>query len=100
MDLRLVEHGATVPPDVLSFTAIVADSEFGGRTMDVVLTIGGTRLHSRMPAGERGSWIRSLNAGEQLTAYFSPSDLTFFDDDGARIPKTVGARNTPSVVGV
>ena len=54
------------PPDTLAFTAIVVDSEFGGRWMDVVVTVGGTRLQSRMPAGERGSWVRSLNAGEQV----------------------------------
>ena len=68
-DLQLSKPGTPVEPDTLSFSAIVVDSEFGGRSMDVLLTVAGTRLHSRMPAGERGDWIRSLNAGEQVNAY-------------------------------
>jgi iron(III) transport system ATP-binding protein len=99
-DLQLARPGMPVVPDTLAFTAIVLDSEFGGRWMDVLLTAGGTRLHSRMPAGERGSWIRSLNAGEQVTAYLRTGDTTFFDQDGARIPTTHADRSPASVVGV
>ena len=99
-DLRLDVPAAPAVHDALAITAIVADSEFGGRWMDVLLTVAGTRLHSRMPAGERGSWVRSLNAGEQVTAYVRSSDTTFFDQDGARIPTTHAARNPASVVGV
>jgi hypothetical protein len=53
-----------------------------------------------MPAGERGGWIRSLNAGEQVTAYLRTSDTTFFDQDGARIPVTHADRTPTSAVGV
>jgi iron(III) transport system ATP-binding protein len=99
-DLQLARPGTPLPPDMLAFTALVADSEFGGRWMDVLLTAGGTRLHSRMPAGERGSWIRSLNAGEQVTAYLRNGDTIFFDTAGVRIPTTHADRNPTSVVGV
>ncbi len=99
-DLQLARPGSPVAPDTLTFKAIVADSEFGGRWMDVLLTAGGTRLHSRMPAGERGSWIRSLNAGEQVTAHVRTRDTTFFDPDGARIPATHADPNPTGVVGV
>ena len=87
-------------PTPLAFTAIVADSEFGGRSMDVVVTAGGTRLHSRMPAGERGSWIRSLNAGEQVTAY-RPHRATRVLRPGRRTHPHDARRPGPtSVVGV
>ena len=99
-DLRLALPGTPAAPDALSFTAIVADSEFGGRWMDVLLTVDGTRLHSRMPAGERGDWIRRLNAGEQVTAFFRTADLTFFDEHGARIVAESTARKPESPVGV
>ena len=99
-DLQLWKPGMPAAPDTLSFTAIVADSEFGGRSMDVVLTVAGTRLHSRMPAGERGDWIRSLNAGEQVNACFRTTDLTFFDQDGARIVAESATLKPESVVGV
>jgi iron(III) transport system ATP-binding protein len=99
-DVQLTGPEAQVEPNALSFTATIADSEFGGRWMDVLLTVAGTRLHSRMPAGERGSWIRTLNAGEQVTAYLRPGDTTCFDQDGARIPTRHAARKPASVVGV
>jgi iron(III) transport system ATP-binding protein len=99
-DLQLAKPGTPAAPDTISFTAIVADSEFGGRWMDVLLTVGGTRLHSRMPAGERGSWIRSLNAAEQVNAFLRSTDTTFFDQDGARIVAERTARNPESIVGV
>ncbi len=99
-DLQLSKPGTAVEPDTLSFSAIVVDSEFGGRWMDVLLTVAGTRLHSRMPAGERGDWIRSLNAGEQVNAFFRTTDLTVFDQDGARIVAESAARKPESIVGV
>ncbi len=99
-DLQLVRPGTPAAPDTLTFTAIIADSEFGGRWMDVLVTAGGTRLHSRMPAGERGSWIRSLNAGEQVTAHVRTGDTTFFDQEGARIPAMHAGRAPTGVVGV
>ena len=96
-DLRLAEPGTPAPHDSISFTAIVADSEFGGRFMDILLTVAGTRLHSRMPAGDRGSWIRSLNAGERVNAFLRAGDTTVFDRDGARIAAERTAQNPESV---
>jgi hypothetical protein len=79
---------------------MVADSEFGGRWMDVSLTLGGTRLHSRIPAGERGSWVRSLNAGELVVGFVRSADTIFFDQTGARIPIKRTTQNPASIVGV
>jgi iron(III) transport system ATP-binding protein len=99
-DLQLAQPAAPVPPDAIAFTAMVADSEFGGRWMDVVLTLGGTRLHSRIPAGERGSWVRSLNAGELVVGFIRSADTTFFDPAGPRIASKRATQNPASIVGV
>jgi iron(III) transport system ATP-binding protein len=69
----------------LSFPATVVDSEFGGRHLDVVVTVGSTRVQSRIPAGERGSWGRALAAGQQVTAKVNPRDVAFYDDAGGLV---------------
>ena len=68
--------------------------------MDIVASIGGARLQSRMPAGERGGWARTLNAGESVLGFFRTSGLTFYDDSGARIQTPASARDVRGVVGV
>ena len=60
--------------------------------MDVIVTTAGTRLHSRMPAGERGKLGPEPPAGRAGDRpSFRPSDLTFFDEADARI----AARGAP-----
>jgi iron(III) transport system ATP-binding protein len=99
-DLELAPPDTTAPPHTLAFPAMIVDSEFGGRSMDIVASIGGTRLQSRMPAGERGSWARTLDAGQSVLGFFRMSGLTFFDDSGARISTPASARDLHGVVGV
>jgi iron(III) transport system ATP-binding protein len=84
-DLELVPADAPTPPGALAFSAQIVDSEFAGRAMDVVATVGETRLQSRMPAGARGSWVRTLEPGQPVHAYFRTAGVTFFDESGARI---------------
>jgi iron(III) transport system ATP-binding protein len=81
-DIRLAPAGETAPPQTLAFPATIVDSEFGGRHLDVVATVGETRLLSRIPAGERGSWARTLEGGQPVLAYIEPRDLAFYDESG------------------
>jgi len=53
--------------------------------MDVVVEVGLTRMQARVPAGERGGWARSLNAGQQVLASLRTGDVAFYDDSGALI---------------
>src|SRR5205823_14360696 len=53
-DLELAQPDAIPPQPALSLPAVVVDSEFAGRAIDIVVRIGDTRLQSRMAAGERG----------------------------------------------
>jgi iron(III) transport system ATP-binding protein len=99
-DLQLAPPDTAAPPNTLAFAGTIVDSEFGGRSMDIVVSIGGTRLQSRMQAGERGSWTRTLDAGQSVQAFFQVSGLAFFDESGARIPIAAPARGARSVVEV
>jgi iron(III) transport system ATP-binding protein len=101
-DLQIGPPDAEAPPNTLALAATIVDSEFGGRSMDIVVSIGGTRLQSRMPAGERGSWTRTLDAGQSVEAFFHMSGLTFFDESGACIstPTPASAGGSRSVVQV
>jgi iron(III) transport system ATP-binding protein len=85
-DVRLAPVDEDViPPGSLAFPANVVDSEFGGRHLDVVVTVGSTRAQSRIPAGERGSWGRTLEAGQRVTAYINPRDVAFYDESGSLV---------------
>jgi iron(III) transport system ATP-binding protein len=85
-DIRLAPADEdSIPSESLSFPANVVDSEFGGRHLDVVVTVGSTRVQSRIPAGERGSWGRTLDAGQRVTAYVTPRDVAFYDESGGLV---------------
>jgi iron(III) transport system ATP-binding protein len=86
-DVQLAPADEPAPPETIAFKATVVDSEFGGRHMDVALTIGSTRVMSRIPAGPRGSWARTLNAGQSVLATMHRHNVKAFDETG----KLVGA---------
>jgi iron(III) transport system ATP-binding protein len=85
-DVTIARPGTTAPTGTIALEATIVDSEFGGRTMELVASVGETRLQSRMAAGERGDWVRSLAAGQPALAFVRVSGVTFFDDAGKRIP--------------
>jgi iron(III) transport system ATP-binding protein len=84
-DVRLAPADDMPPPASLSFPATLVDSEFGGRHLDVVVTVGSTRVQSRIPAGERGSWARTLEPGQRVLAHVNPRDPAFYDDAGVLV---------------
>jgi iron(III) transport system ATP-binding protein len=88
-DVHLAPPGAAPEwPDTISLPATVAASEFGGRHLDVVVNVGSTRLLSRIPAGERGSWARSLEPGQPVVALLRTRDAAFYDDAGTLLLAT------------
>ena len=83
-DVHLAPPGsATEWPETISLPATVAASEFGGRHLDVVVNIGSTRVLSRIPAGDRGSWARSLAPGQPVVALLRTGDAAFYNESGA-----------------
>ena len=77
---------APAAPDVtdpgrVSFPATLVDSAFGGRHLDVAVTVGSTRLLGRIRAGERDSWARSLQRGQAVVATLNTRELAFYDAD-------------------
>jgi iron(III) transport system ATP-binding protein len=83
-DVHLAPVGsATEWPETISLPATVAASEFGGRHLDVVVNIGSTRVLSRIPAGDRGSWARSLAPGQPVVALLRTGDAAFYNEAGA-----------------
>jgi iron(III) transport system ATP-binding protein len=84
-DVQLSPRVDTTPPDTINLAATVVDSEFGGRHVDVVVNVGPTRLLARVPAGDRGSWARSLERGQPVVASLSTRHLAFYDASGVRI---------------
>ena len=91
-DVHLAPPG-TVPewPQTVNLPATVVASEFGGRHLDVVVTIVRTRVLSRIPAGERGGWARSLEPGQQVVASLRVGDLALYDESGTLV-RSAGRR--------
>ena len=81
-DVHLAPAGEATPSRAIGFAGAIIDSEFGGRHMDVALTIGSTRVLSRIPAGARGSWARTLEPGQPVLAHVQLHNLKAFDDGG------------------
>jgi iron(III) transport system ATP-binding protein len=88
-DIRLLPADETPPPGTVSFPVKVVDSEFGGRHLDVAITVGSTRLQSRIPAGGRGTWSRTLEIDQPALAYVNSQELAFYDD-GGKLVSAVG----------
>jgi iron(III) transport system ATP-binding protein len=84
-DVQLTPRVDASPPDTINLDATVVDSEFGGRHLDVVVNVGPTRLLARVPAGERGSWSRSLQRDQPVVASLNTRHLAFYDTSGGRI---------------
>ena len=85
-DVDLSPPSESSPHDSLAFQGAIVDSEFGGRHIDVVLTIGETRVQSRIPAGERESWARTLAPGQPVLASIKRPAIKAFDDAGKLLP--------------
>jgi iron(III) transport system ATP-binding protein len=81
-DVRVIPADAEAPSGSIALVGTIVDSEFGGRHIDVALTVGDTRLLSRIPAGERGSWARTLQAGQPVTAAIDKHEMKVFDESG------------------
>jgi iron(III) transport system ATP-binding protein len=77
-DVSLHPVGDVPARDRTTATASVVDAEYAGRHMDVVLLLGGTRLHARIPTGDSGSWARRLAPGDRLVASFRPADAMVY----------------------
>jgi iron(III) transport system ATP-binding protein len=88
-DVELVPADASPPPGSFGLRGVLADSEFGGRHLDLVVELGPVRLQSRMPTGAPGGWVRGLRIGESVNACINASTVAIFDAQGAAV--TTGA---------
>ena len=84
-EVHVTQVGEPVPAHAFSFDGTVIDSEFGGRHMDVSLTVGSTRLFSRISAGARGSWARTLEPGQPVCVVVQSHSFKAFDESGTLV---------------
>jgi len=82
-DLQLSPAEEKPPAHCAGLAAEVVDAQFGGRHMDVVVTIAGSRLHARAPLTGK-PWARGLARGQRVTAWFAKDTAIYYDADGVR----------------
>jgi iron(III) transport system ATP-binding protein len=87
-DAQLVIHPDDLGTRASGIPVVVADVEYGGRHLDVMVDVDGApgadphRVHARIPSGARDSWARRLARGDRLTLAFEPTAARFFAADG------------------
>lgn len=89
-DVQLSPVGEQLPAGSISLSGEVVDAQFGGRHMDVVVSVGGgsaggSRLHARTPRAAHGGWARQLKAGQPTTVWFPEQAAMYYGSDGLRI---------------
>ncbi|MEV0641749.1 ABC transporter ATP-binding protein [Streptomyces sp. NPDC050619] len=82
-DLRLCPADEKPPAHGVGLPAEVVDAQFGGRHMDVVVTIANSRLHAQAPLTGK-PWARNLSRGQRVTAWFAKEAAIYYDADGVR----------------
>jgi iron(III) transport system ATP-binding protein len=66
----------------IRFDAEVVDAQFGGRHMDVTISVNGRRVLARTPAGDDGGWGRSLVVGQKVSARIAIEFASMYAPDG------------------
>ena len=83
-DVDIHPKDADVPTDRTTCSATIVDSEYGGKTMDVVARLADTRIFARISSGESGSFARRLSPGQQVVISFRPSDAMLYEAEADR----------------
>ena len=81
-DLRVLPAGEVVDSHATMVAARVLDAGYGGRHIDVVASVDGTRLHARVPCGGLDSWVRKMSVGQEVSVTFCRDDARFYDEHG------------------
>jgi iron(III) transport system ATP-binding protein len=87
-DLCIGPAGSTPDPNTTTLSGKVVGAQYGGRHIDVVVSVGQSRLHARI--GPRGwdSWERKLTPGEQIWVGFRASDARVYaEPDREQAPR-------------
>ena len=83
-DVDLHPETATVPSDRATAMATIVDSEYGGKTMDVVARLGDSRVFARIPSGDSGGFARRLAPGDRVIMSFRPADAMLYEAEADR----------------
>ncbi len=91
-DLRVAPTGESPGPKMTQLMARVEDAEYGGRSINVVASVGDNRLHARVPAGGWDSWVRKLGQGQEVCLGFRMDDARCYDEAGQREESPAGSQ--------
>ena len=83
-DVDIHPKDAELPNDRTTAAATIVDSEYGGKTMDVVARLADTRIFARISSGDSGSFARRLTPGQQVVISFRPSDAMLYEAEADR----------------
>jgi iron(III) transport system ATP-binding protein len=80
-----IHPGNSEPPsDRTTALATIVDSEYGGKTMDVVARLASTRIFARISSGDSGRFARRLAPGDRVIISFRPTDAMLYEAEADR----------------
>jgi iron(III) transport system ATP-binding protein len=78
-DLQVEPAGASPTRDTTSVAGHIVSTEYGGRHLNLVVSVGDSRLHARVTAGSSSNWERELSPGQAVRVSFRASDARCFE---------------------
>jgi iron(III) transport system ATP-binding protein len=79
-DLHVEPAGASLTPGTTNVDGNILSAEYGGRHLNLVVSVGQSRLFVRVATGGSDSWVRSLSPGQPVRVAFRANDARCFDE--------------------
>jgi iron(III) transport system ATP-binding protein len=96
-DLHVEPAGASPTPGTTNLAGCVVNTEYGGRHLNLVVSVGDSRLHARVAAGSLDNWERTMSPGHPVRVAFRASDARCFDSSGSPETSTPARQEPVSV---
>ncbi|HVX19089.1 MAG TPA: ABC transporter ATP-binding protein [Acidimicrobiales bacterium] len=95
-DTRLLASEEQLEPNEVGVTALVVDTEFGGRHRNFSLEAGACHARTRMLRGGEESWTRSITRGDSVVLAIDPRRVAAYPDTGAGAADLSDGQGQPS----
>jgi iron(III) transport system ATP-binding protein len=82
-DLHVEPVGASPIPGTTNLAGNIVNTEYGGRHLNLVVSVGDSRLHARVATGGLESPERTLSPGQPVRVAFRASDARCFESPGS-----------------
>jgi iron(III) transport system ATP-binding protein len=80
-DISIAPTAGALPTAALTFGATFVDAQFGGRHLDVIVEVGGSRLNARVAGDSFDGWVGDRRLGDSVVVGVARRGVVYFADD-------------------